>query len=85
MMEIHIDCLNLDTPQQFHDLLREKMSFPDWYRPNLDALHDCLTDICEDTHLYLSSFSALPPIFRGFYPVLQDAEIENPHFYVTFR
>lgn len=85
MKEIHIDVQNLDTPGQLHELLRRQLSFPDWYRPNLDALHDCLTAICEDTHLYVSNFSALPPIFRGFYLVLQDAEDENSHFYVTFQ
>ena len=85
MKEIHIDCKDLDNPKQFHELLRRELSFPDWYRPNLDALHDCLTSICEDTHLFISNFSALPPTFRGFYLVLQDAEDENPHFYVTFQ
>lgn len=85
MKEIHIDCRSLDNPKQLHELLRRELSFPDWYRPNLDALHDCLTGICEDTHLFISNFSTLPPIFRGFYLVLQDVEDENPHFYVTFQ
>lgn len=85
MKQIHIDCLNLSSPKQLHELLCKEMSFPDWYRPNLDALHDCLTSICEDTHLYVSNFSTLPPAFRGFHLVLQDAEDENPYFYVTFQ
>ena len=85
MKEIHIDCRNLDSPRQLHDILSRELSFPAWYRPNLDALHDCLTSICEDTYLYVSNFSALSPTFRGFYLVLQDAEDENPHFYITFQ
>lgn len=84
MKKITIDCRDIATPQQLHALLADVLSFPAWYGSNLDALHDCLTAICEDTHLYVFNFSALPPSFRGFHFVLQDAEDENPHFYVSF-
>ena len=46
MKQIYIDVQNLDAPKQLHELLSKELSFPDWYRPNLDALHDCLTSIC---------------------------------------
>lgn len=84
MKKITIDCRDIATPRQLHDLLADALSFPEWYGSNLDALHDCLAAICEDTHLYVSNFSTLPPTFRGFHLVLQDAENENPHFYVSF-
>lgn len=37
------------TKSQLHDYLREKFDFPYYYGNNLDALYDCLTDICEPT------------------------------------
>ena len=32
-----------------HEYLAEKFGFPSYYGKNLDALYDCLTDICEPT------------------------------------
>ncbi len=35
--------------REFHEYIAGKMGFPDYYGHNLDALYDCLTDICEPT------------------------------------
>ena len=45
MEEIIIDCTQIETPEDLHRIFREKLSFPDWYGSNLDALHDCLTEL----------------------------------------
>ena len=33
--------------------LEQAFSFPSWYGRNLDALHDCLTDISENTEIVI--------------------------------
>ncbi len=45
MEEIIIDCSRIQSKEDLHRIFRETLSFPDWYGSNLDALHDCLTDI----------------------------------------
>jgi len=35
--------------ETLHGILADLLGFPDWYGRNLDALHDCLTDIQEET------------------------------------
>ena len=45
MEEKIIDCSAIHTKEDLHRIFRETLSFPDWYGSNLDALHDCLTEI----------------------------------------
>ena len=45
MEEKIIDCNRIHTREDLHRIFREVLSFPDWYGNNLDALHDCLTEI----------------------------------------
>jgi len=45
MEETIIDCSSIHTKEDLHQIFRESLSFPDWYGNNLDALHDCLTEI----------------------------------------
>jgi len=45
MEEKIIDCTQIHTKEDFHRLFRETLCFPEWYGNNLDALHDCLTEI----------------------------------------
>ena len=45
MEEKIIDCAKIKTREDLHRIFRETLSFPDWYGNNLDALHDCLTEI----------------------------------------
>lgn len=82
-MEFRIDCGVIDSRQTFHRILAETLSFPEWYGHNLDALYDCLTDIFEPTHLILENWDPSSPALRGFQPVLDDAELENPNLTVT--
>lgn len=57
MREITIDCASIDTRAAFHDALAEAFSFPDWYGRNLDALHDLLTAVSEETHIQFLNWS----------------------------
>lgn len=45
MNERIIDCTKIRCREDLHRIFRESLSFPEWYGNNLDALHDCLTDI----------------------------------------
>lgn len=83
MKKVIIDCGLYDNRQQLHNALAEALQFPEWYGHNLDALHDCLTAISEETTLTLTDFDSLPFVTTGFCRVLQDAQEENPNLKVT--
>ena len=80
--------LNFNIPHtrsQIHEYLKEKLEFPDYYGNNLDALYDCLTDICEPTAIGLYfSYSDydeedhdLASYFDKVKKVFRDAEEDN--------
>ncbi len=77
----------LQTMDEFHADIAKKLVFPDWYGYNLDALYDCLTDICEDTTLIFFDAAAFAEKAgqqgRTLLRVLEDSEAENRYF--TFR
>ena len=45
MEERIIDCNLIHSKEDLHRIFRETLAFPAWYGNNLDALHDCLTEI----------------------------------------
>lgn len=49
----------IEDKEMLHDILAESLGFPDWYGRNLDALHDCLTDVQEETEIRLRNESDL--------------------------
>lgn len=80
-MEIILDTLCLTEPEAAHAYLKEKLSFPEYYGNNLDALYECLTDICEETVLRLRAEGGVMPessYFIKLFGVMRDAEAENP-------
>lgn len=85
MKQINVDCAGMENSRQLHRALAEALAFPEWYRYNLDALHDCLTDLAEETCLTLTGFSALPGFSRGFRRAMEDAQEENPNLTVIMK
>lgn len=83
-MEYHIDCKQITTSQEFHRVLAETLSFPEWYGHNLDALFDCLTEL-ETACLVLENWDACSAYAQGFRDVFLDAQEENPDFSVIFQ
>ena len=77
MREIVVNCAEIGTLAQMHDTLARALNFPEWYGKNLDALHDCLTAICEETQITFLHFSSLPFPSAGLLRVLRDSENEN--------
>ena len=59
MIKIELDFKDLQTPRQIHEYIAKKMGFPGYYGRNLDALYDCLTDICEDTEVTIRNYDIL--------------------------
>lgn len=48
-MTLHLDqCYD---KEQLHSYLKEQLHFPEYYGCNLDALHDCLSEMPKGTHI----------------------------------
>lgn len=45
MKQIILDGNILSDAAKVHDYLMEMLDFPEYYGKNMDALHDCLTDL----------------------------------------
>ena len=65
--------------EDFHEILARELSFPPYYGRNLDALHDCLTDLSADTAIILAEADKADPRLPA---VLRDSAEENPRLRV---
>ena len=88
MKEITIDCRGFVPRSDLHDAFAKALSFPDWYGNNLDALHDQLTSISEQTHICLLHWQdaeeSLGRYALGARRAISDAAEENPNLTVEF-
>ena len=80
MKTIRLDVTNIGTVKALHVYLAYMLDLPDYYGKNLDALHDVLGEIGEDTRIVLAGQPAseemaayLPRLVR----VFADAAQEN--------
>lgn len=84
MIEVRLDGETIRDSAQLHSWLARELGFPFWYGANLDALYDCLTDICEETRLVILHSERLAEELgtykERFFQVLERAEKENPRF-----
>ena len=81
MKTIKLDVTNINTVKALHVYLAYALDLPSYYGKNLDALHDVLGEIGEQTCIVLAGEPAseemaayLPRLAR----VLEDAAQENP-------
>ncbi len=69
-----------------HELLAEALDFPEYYGMNLDALHDCLGDISEETSITITESEILTNrlgvSFEKLMRVLNDTALENDNLYI---
>ena len=80
MQRVIVSAAAWDTPEKAHEALAQALAFPDYYGGNLDALHDCLTDL-SDTQLVITDCGAASKQmgkWPGFLSVFCDAAEENP-------
>ena len=89
MNTVLIDLSKITTKDELHAAVKEGLSFPDYYGGNLDALHDCLTDIAEPTEVtfagYKAAKKALEADFYHFREVFEDSAEENENLTVKWR
>ena len=87
-MEITIDCGLIEDRTGFHETVAKALNFPAWYGGNLDALHDCLTDIHTETRIRFQNWEAMEAEMAGFSAgakkAILHAAFANPLVSVTF-
>ena len=89
MKIITIDCSQISDKESFHTTMEEKLEFPSWYGKNLDALHDCLTEVFTNTQIRFVNFHHLEETL-GLYTValrraMNQAAEENPCIAITIE
>ena len=88
-MRFVLDVSACESVEDLHRALAEGLHFPAWYGGNLDALHDCLTDLSDPVHLTVLHAQALEDALgaycRSFQRVLSDSGQENEHFTLTWE
>lgn len=84
MKKRYLDLRGAGGAEDMHARIAEALDFPAYYGSNLDALHDCLTDIDED--ICVGIYGPVAPeaedLFSRALMVFRDAEEENPHLCV---
>lgn len=71
-MEKILDAAFLGERQQAHEYLAQMLDLPSYYGRNLDALHDCLSEMRE-IRLIIKNTQLAGDYFRILLPVLADA------------
>ena len=79
-MLILCDFERLGTPEAVDDYLTRELAFPAYFGRNLDALHDCLTDVSTPTRLILTGAGS--PCGQHFLRVFKDAARRNKYLSV---
>ena len=59
MNTVTIDCACIRDKEGFHTAMEEALAFPGWYGKNLDALHDCLTEVFSNTRICFVNWHCL--------------------------
>ena len=81
-MRVVLDLSAIESAEDLHREIAQGLAFPAWYGGNLDALHDCLTDLSEPSELILRGEAALSGLLGhradAFRRVLRDSAAENP-------
>ena len=88
MKEVTINCRGFLSRFDLHRALSDTLAFPDHYGNNLDALHDCLTEISVNTRICLANWNDAEENL-GRYAcsvrrVILDAATENTNLTVIF-
>ena len=80
METIRLDGARLCAREEAMELLGQALALPDWWGHNLDALHDCLTEVGRPVRLELYNREAAEasPFGRRLLRVLEDSAAENP-------
>ena len=80
MNRVQLSAAAWNTPEKAHADLAQALNFPEYYGHNLDALHDCLTDMNETQVVITDCAAASGQMEKwpGFLSVFFDSAEENP-------
>lgn len=88
-MRFVLDGGSVGSREALHQTLAAGLRLPDWYGGNLDALHDCLTDITEPTELVIRGGAAMETALGSYAAALRwtlaDCAAENTLFSVVWE
>ena len=88
-MKYVLDGKKMVSREEAHKYLKETFGFPEYYGENLDALHDCLTSLPEETSLTLQNWDTaaegLGRYAQALKRVLEDSQEENPRLKIHFE
>lgn len=76
-MKVILDAGKIEEKGKSHEYLKEMLQLPEHYGKNLDALHDCLTEM-DNTEILWDNIEHAGIYFRRVYLVFQRACVENP-------
>lgn len=77
-MKVTLDALRLQKKEEAHKYLREALNFPEYYGGNLDALHDCLTELDDVVIEFVNVDKVCGGYFARVLEVFRDSADENP-------
>lgn len=77
-MRIVLDALRLQSKEEAHKYLREALDFPEYYGGNLDALHECLTELDGVVIEFVNADKVSGGYFGKVMNVFTDSAEENP-------
>lgn len=85
-MEIYIDFLTIGDYEDFYVQLKEKLTLPDYFGDNLDALFDVITgELQMPLHIEFVNMSVEQlEIFEDLLTTLEDAEDEVEDFTFSY-
>ena len=88
-MEIILDFNKIEDKKELHDYLADKLSFPEYYGGNLDALYDLLTEPREEKTLIIRGADALIQKLGRYgeklFNVMEDATGENDALEIQYE
>ena len=76
-MKVTLDALRLQDKDEAHKYLRTALNFPDYYGENLDALHDCLTELDDVEVEFVNADKVSGGYFARVLEVFRDSAEEN--------
>ena len=76
-MKVVLDALRLQHKEEAHKYLREVLNFPDYYGENLDALHDCLTELDDVSVEFVNADKVSGGYFTKVMAVFRDSAEDN--------
>ena len=77
MMRVALDALRLQDKEEAHKYLRSSLNFPEYYGGNLDALHDCLTELDDAVIEFVNTDKVSGGYFARVLEVFSDSAEEN--------